>query len=294
MSKSPEIIIASAIYPAARPYLGDFFKSIEKASKNHNVRVVLTCENVDDWQQYVSTDTLQITTYNIQSGLSLGKAREALFKCAKTQRSDICIFVDADDMLTSDAIDAYTHSIQTADFVCGNLQLVDEIGQNIECQTLYDEWNISGKIKSSDILLNGNFIGLGAVALTNKCLDSIPDQIPEDIIGVDWWIFYKLLEAGFTGNILKKPTILYRQHGNNVSGIFPTHNLEILKKRIQIALAHFSHIDKTEDVEKRLIGLKRLLTKLDDTNELSIFNPIINKPIPWYSDVIEASLEQKN
>jgi hypothetical protein len=286
----PEISIATSLYPAAMPYLEDLMHSLEAACLGYACRFIVTTENIKGWEHMVPQE-FTVHTQALQPGISLSQSRQNLFALAKQHAKNHVIFIDADDMMTRDAVQYYMAGLGSHDFVCGNMRLIDQLGAPLSYPPLYDAWNMKGVLENSDSLLGGNIIGLGAVALRKECLMAIPDVLPKEVIGVDWWVFTILLDQGFKGFLLEEPTILYRQHNNNVSGILNTLDKALLKKRTEIAIAHFQNLPTTQARKARLDALQQYFIYLDTLGVIENLKNTDLKPIPWYSDAIDLAFK---
>ena len=140
-------------------------------------------------------------------------------------QTDYLMFCDQDDIWLSDKVESTLNKMlqeekiskpNTPILLHTDLKLVD--GQLKEISTSYIHYSGLNPESGSTFsrLLTQNCV-TGCTMMLNKPLIELTDHVPNGIVMHDWWI---ALVAACFGKVvfLNKPTILYRQHGNNTVG----------------------------------------------------------------------------
>ena len=131
---------------------------------------------------------------------------------------------DQDDVWLPDKIECTLHAMklleneagfQTPLLVHTDLTVVD--GQlNVISGSLCAFQGISpGRCALRNVVVQNNVTG--CTAMYNRALAELIDETPDIFVMHDWWIAMLAAALGRTG-FVEKPTMLYRQHGNNSVG----------------------------------------------------------------------------
>lgn len=155
------------------------------------------------------------------------------------------MFSDQDDVWLEDKIKVCIERMKIEEFqnnepilIHTDLKVVDE-NLNILGESFFEYRALNPEKKEINELLVQNNI-TGCTMLWNKKLNDLINIEDEAIAMHDWWFS---LTAATLGKIIciDQPTILYRQHGNNVVGATRVNTISFIIKR----LAGKSHVKET-------------------------------------------------
>lgn len=203
----------------------------------------------------------------------------------KNSSSDYTFFSDQDDIWLPFKVEASLKALKEAEkafpktplLLHTDLSVVDSHKKMIAPSF----WRYSGlnPIKTSTFnrLLIQNTV-TGCSMVINKELKELIGLIPKEAIMHDWWL--ALLASAFGKVIsLPTPTLLYRQHTQNVLGAQKFSLQKLLKKG-------FNYLSSSEDYEKRIKAR---------FNQAKAFQALYGDLIPQQNKVIlEAFLEGNN
>lgn len=256
----PTIDILMAVYNNA-DYIADQLQSLMEQTYPHFHLIVR-----DDCSSDRSIEIIEEFQTRYPGKITLIKGKENLgargnFAALMHKvKADYIMFCDADDVWLPNKIEESLELMQKNETIHGKktplLIHSDLKVVNKELRILNSSfWNYSklnpDLAKYLNRLLPQNVI-TGCTMLINKPLLELAMPIPQEAIMHDWWI--GLVAAGF-GQIdcLRKPTILYRQHGKNDVGA----------KNWRSTATYWSHFKKTMQIR----GRKELKQRLAKTIE---------------------------
>lgn len=180
------------------------------------------------------------------------------------------MFCDQDDVWKKDKIQLSFESIKSKNdvpiLVHTDLEVVNS---NLEIlgDSFFKYRALNPHIKEINRLLIQNNV-TGCTMMWNKKLNDLIDLNNINIVMHDWWI---TLVAAIFGEIIfiNKPTIMYRQHGNNVVGATKVNSIKFI----------FNRLMKSNKIKKTMIDsveqAKELLNSYN-INDESIKNLIEN------------------
>lgn len=214
-----------------------------------------------------------------KGGSSKANFASILSYVTKSYNFKYFMFSDQDDYWLEDKIKICMNSMLNTEqmfsgpiLVHTDLRVVD---QNLKTlgDSFFDYRALDVSKKDLNHLLIQNNI-TGCTMLWNKSLNDIIDLENENIAMHDWWI--SLVASAF-GNIIciKKPTILYRQHGDNVVGATKVNTVGFIVKR----LTGSAHVKETlyMAVEQASCFLSVYKDKLSNEQK-EILNTFISMP----------------
>lgn len=192
-----------------------------------------------DWHLYICDDCSTDATYEIanafadtypelitcvQNETNTGSAGANFLQMLAMSKGDYVMFCDQDDVWRPNKIEASVRAMkkmeerygaETPMLVHSDLIVTDR-NLDVIAPSLLEMQKLEGSQRTFEKQLVQNCV-TGCTMLFNKALRDLLDPLPECYIMHDWWI---ALVASCFGKIgfLNMPTILYRQHSDNVEG----------------------------------------------------------------------------
>lgn len=179
-----------------------------------------------------------------------GSARDGFFRLMGYASGDYIMFCDQDDVWLPDKIRRTYFAMKHMERDCGadtpllvHTELIVSDMKTGKCFDSFTQYQgLDPRAKSlSRLLCQNNVTGCTVMinrALLSLCLAGDIDAVREDILMHDWWLALLAAACGKIG-FVRRPTILYRQHGNNTLGAVRTGSLpyifSVLKKRRESA-----------------------------------------------------------
>ena len=254
--------VLSAVFPVVLPFVSNLVKSLsEQTIKDFDWVVLNDSINTGLLQKQIEGS---FAYKNIPvAGMKPSQNRWfGIQHCIAFGYSTI-IFQDADDFMSANRIENALHLLEKSRVVFHGLSLVDENGAMYK-DNIWSERLTSGHIITADFLRDKNCIGLGNTAIRTDAISKEMD-IPHDVIAVDWFIFYQLLQEG-AAMYSDKALVYYRQYPANAAGIGYL-NEERIRKAVTVKQQHYASL------VKRFPELQR------EQEKLHLFqNLILNQP----------------
>lgn len=199
--------------------------------------------------EYAKAYPKKITVQKNRSGT--GSAREAFLKMMLEHKDDYVFLCDQDDVWKSDKISISMQAIRDMEKRFGertpllihtDLVVVDEnlreIGPSYRAMN-----DVRPQRNTLEKILIQN-ITVGCTMVYNRALSDLLRPIHGYFYMHDWWIALIASAFGLTGSV-KTATVLYRQHGANVSGSKDVHSIFYILKRATGAQALRSEMTYT-------------------------------------------------
>jgi hypothetical protein len=208
--------LVSFLYPAARNFFGAFVANLN-AQTTKQFTIVLFNDGVVNPERWLSLLKVPYLIFPANASTPMSIRFEAMEKL-RTLDFEYLIFQDSDDGLSSMRVEVVTKLLRCFPMVVNDLDIIDKDGQILEKKIWEKRFEIQPTFNFSD-LVNFNFVGLGNTAIHAELLKALPIQPAEEIVAVDWYLFYALLYVTkTTGYRTSACTTLYRQHSRNSIG----------------------------------------------------------------------------
>jgi glycosyltransferase involved in cell wall biosynthesis len=197
-------------------------------------------QDFSDWRLLIRDDVSSDNTANILSeyaqkhpdrikvidnnGLNLG-ARQNFAELLRIAESDLMMICDQDDIWLPDKISITLNKMKELQGNFGNIVpllvhtnfKIINADLDVLAESGWKYLNIDpGKAGSLNRLLVNN-TQTGCTIMLNRPLRDIALPIPQEAVMHDWWLALVAAVFGRSG-LIGRPTMLYRQHGENVSG----------------------------------------------------------------------------
>ena len=171
------------------------------------------------------------------------------------------IFADSDDLMASNRVEKSIEILQEHDFVCNDLDLIDQSG-NILYEGFWSDRLNNMEIITPEFLKDQNIFGLGNTAARGRSLKKI--HIPQELIAVDWYLFLNLITNDQKAVFTSQTKTLYRQYSSNI-GLASSINAESLQKAVKVKLAIYDVLRGADhDFERRYANMQELGKKIED------------------------------
>lgn len=176
-------------------------------------------------------------TYHVNKTAS-GSAKNNFYGLLMNVDADYVMLSDQDDFWLENKIELTLNKMKESEakygfgfplLVHSDLIVVDDKLKTLN-ESFYVMERINPKLNRLNNVLVTNIVA-GCSMMLNKSLLNLFIKLPKDSIMHDHW--FALIAAAF-GKIVfvEKPTILYRQHGNNVAGVNRRNLFENIKYKI--------------------------------------------------------------
>lgn len=127
---------------------------------------------------------------------------------------DVIFLCDQDDVWLPDKVNDVMSEIKNgADIVLHDASVTDS-DLNITEPSFFAIRKSNIDFKSN--LIKNTFVGCCMAFTRQVMLDTLP--FPKELPMHDWWIALAAIKKGYKAVLLKKPLILWRRHGDNVTG----------------------------------------------------------------------------
>lgn len=258
-----KVAVLSAIYPAVVSYLPALLESLSIQTYTSFDWVVIN-DGVDSnsIKQQVS-DRFPCTILEF-TDLKPAKNRLEGIKHCFQHGYDYIIFQDADDWMSNNRIADSLYHLDQEPIVFNAIDLVDE-KDTVLVEDIWQTRLSHRQVISQSFINNKNCIGLGNAAIRTNI---IPETlfIPDEIIAVDWFLFYTLLKnnnAVYSSN----SKVFYRQHEANIAG-FPELNRESIDKAVKVKRTHYQFLSplfpELQEVKNRFGKFEREVASNED------------------------------
>lgn len=208
--------IITFLYPASEKYLGNLVADLNKQT-DKNFSVIAFNDGVQHPEQWLKSLQMPYQVIEVEGSTPMAIRFEAL-KRLHTMDFEYLIFQDSDDGLSTNRVEVVSELLQDYPLVVNDLDIMDDTGQVGSTHIWKERFDAAPVFNSKD-LLDYNFAGLGNTAIRTGLLEVAPKQPTQELIAVDWYIFYSVLAtAGISGYRTSQCTTLYRQHSQNSVG----------------------------------------------------------------------------
>lgn len=247
MKKEKSVAICLATYNGEE-YIGQQLDSLLNQSYSKWVAYIRDDNSTDGTMQILEKyvhkypDKFKLIT-DVQGGGNSQKNFALIHKWVTLNANpDYYMFCDQDDYWLKNKIEESVALIAPYNNmpVLGHTDLkIADSELNIICESFIKYRALNPKVKDLNHLLIQNNI-TGCTMIWNRALNKYIDLTNNRVAMHDWWI--ALIASSFGKIIfLPKPTILYRQHGDNVVGATEVNTPTFIIKR----LIGFNHVRKT-------------------------------------------------
>lgn len=247
-TRTPLISIAMATFNGEK-YLRDQLQSIY--NQTYNKIEVIVCDDlstdktVEILEEFANTYGL---VYQINdSHLGLVKNFE---KALSLARGDYIALSDQDDIWYPNKLELLINNIGSCSMIFSAVQVIDENGNPHNNPIIVSEYSRdhTEKVNFSDFIETAWV--LGCTGLIEKSLLEKTLPFPNGVMFHDWWLTMAAIKMGNGIKYIHKPTIKYRQHGDNAAFRFFL-DISWNKKRVEFYKLLFSKFRDKLSLEER-------------------------------------------
>lgn len=230
------------IHPKSIKFFDEYLNSMDIQSfKDFNLIIFLDRVDLCEIQYIINNcDKLNIICRQLDSDLSIPKAREAALEYLKDNNYDTCIFTDTDDFFHKDYVSELIRSLSENN----NIVFCDVSIYFSDTNILTNYFGRYGVPEEIDLqyICEKNCIGLGNSGIRLSLYEKDEFHFPDDIIAVDWWFYSVLMKKkGCKAYFINKPLVFYRQYDSNTAGFLNLDDNKIING-IKVKILHYKNL----------------------------------------------------
>lgn len=282
---NPETVFLTTIFPASKPYLNDFFKSLQNQTyKNFDILVIN--DGIDNFSAY-KTQYSDLKIIECISEQTPAKNRESgINKTIELGYKNI-ILGDSDDYFSNNRIQKSVEALQNNKIVVNDINLFYD---NKSTDNFFTN-NLKNINLIQENILDANVFGFSNIAFSSDIIN-LPVKFDDNLIAVDWYFITTLLiNHPVKLNFLDGVQTYYRQHENNTIGM----SMLLTEKKLELGLNvkqkhYYALIEycKTNKLENKLFNLEHKLKQIQDLKE-KLSNAEFKEK---YISIVNASIKQ--
>jgi hypothetical protein len=275
----------TTFYPAAKPYLQTWANSV-KAQTDQDFDLWIATDNVEvnDWDRPKDG----IHWFHAEPGDTPASLRQSVFE-EIVQAYDAVIFVDSDDVLLPNRVNAAKYYLRLCDVYGCALNLVDTLGTDLMLTFT------TSRTDYTTLLSCHNIFGLSNTAYKTetlaKCL-----PLPTDTVLVDWLLVSRALRENAELFFDPTPHMLYRQYPSNTAKVLPPYTPSEIKRATELVLQHYKLLEKENvqtHLKERQREVQQFSANIADSEVLARYTKALNalKPVfLWWECVANEEL----
>lgn len=232
------VAVFAVIFPGNLPFFAAFLQSLQRQTFR-NFDLILAVDQVPDVDKYFSEVAWSGKVVLLDVTGSIASVRMQGIERLRREGYEYVIFCDTDDVMGPGRINTVVRALKQSPLVATDFSLINQTGEVTKehywATRLPDQHTFSRRE-----LMHYNFAGLGNTACRGDVLKVV--ELPDELIAVDWFLFYQLLEDQ-NGLFIHGAEYFYRQHQANTAGVDML-SVERLKKIAMVKQVHYQHAVK--------------------------------------------------
>lgn len=277
---SPTLCLYTTIYPSAKPYLSDWYRSVlRQTDRGFQLWIGLDAMSVEEATAAFGEE-VKATWVLAKHGDTPAQVRQrALGRII--DRHEAVVLVDSDDILHESRVAAARADLQRSDLSGCALNLVDQTGASLDMVM-----TVPSGLSPEELFPRNNIFGLSNSAfrteLLRRCL-----PLPSEVVLVDWFLATRAWLYG--GRLLFDRTARmdYRQHDQNMAQVRPPFT-ELQIRRDTKRVLHHLHIVKRGLAQEAIGERVQLLDEVMD--DIRVFHD----KIVVQASILDSYLESLN
>jgi len=238
--KKSNTAFLTTIFPVSKPFLKDFFNSLQKQSFK-NFDIIVINDGITDFYKIKNLyPELNIIEYH--TDFSPPKNREFGIKKTIELEYENIILGDSDDYFDENRVAVILELLNKNNIVINDIHLFNEkeTKKNFFSKFVQNqEYNINDFITAT-------FAGFSNTAIKTSLLKKNDMFFFDELIAVDWYFLTTLLLQNSAEKVFftNETGTYYRQHKQNTIGINETVNFDKIKFGLKIKTIHYDAIIK--------------------------------------------------
>jgi len=225
-----KIAFMTVVYPAMRPYLDDFLRSLQQQSIQ-SFDLVVCNDELRDFDFSVHGFNVRV----VNCSGTPAAIREQGIRWLIENDYEQAIFGDSDDFFDRRRVESALSLLDRYDIVANDISLVDQAGNLLLGNYFTNRIKHLDEIPP-DFVSDCNIFGLSNTAVRLACWENV--ECPEELIAADWYLFSTALRNGSRAVFNAESTTFYRQHGENTVG-FKELTLEKVLAGVRTKMLHY-------------------------------------------------------
>tara|TARA_Y100000588_G_scaffold393459_1_gene509563 strand:+ start:382 stop:1242 length:861 start_codon:yes stop_codon:yes gene_type:complete len=242
----------SVIYPQMRPFIEDFFRSLQNQS-DPSFDLIIVNDGFGSLKRLLQEfSQLNIIELTIQG--TPAHIRNRAIEFIVLQKYKYLIWGDSDDYFEHNRVEVIKKLLVTHDIIVNDFDLVTANNKTIKQSYLSNRFDDKYAISITDIV-DYNFLGLTNTGLRTELLQNF--RASDRIIAYDWFLFSCVISKRNANTIFTNQTkSFYRQHHFNTIGLGEIEiKLEAFVTRAELKLIHYEEM-ATIDISYKPIYLR--------------------------------------
>lgn len=258
---APRIAVFSVVHPLAEPFFDDFLDSLESQT-DQDFRVFLVDAGASALGERLADRQLNVTIHAAEGSPTAVRRQGIMAACR--ENIDWLIFLDSDDYCAPDRVARCRQSIAGADILFFDAVI---FGKGIDKPISLLTRRFEHAEQPEDILPHANFLGLSTTAARLKAVRAALDTLPDDLIAFDWALFTRMVLAGSVTRYVRGSPTWYRQHQDNIAGIFDLSD-EQIRRGVAIKARHYALFRDAGALYARLAEAFAVLQRRIETDDI--------------------------
>lgn len=223
----------TTVHPASAPYLGDFFRSVQRQT-DRAFDLWIGTDGLEPETIAAHLESLPETQFVVaERGDTPASLRQRAWRGIVTCYDSV-IFVDSDDVLYPTRVAAAKEALQTCDVYGCALNLITQEGAGTGLQL-----QVSPASDWSEIIPSHNVFGLSNTAYRSEVLAALL-PVPPEVALVDWFLVTQAYLAGARLQFDPVARMDYRQYSDNTARVLPPFTPRQIVQATDHVLKHYS------------------------------------------------------
>jgi len=206
----PKTAFFTVVYPEVKPFLADFFASLQRQTNQH-FDVIVFNDGLGDYDFACEGLGLDV----VDCGGTPAAIRQQGLEYLIAHGYVNVVFGDSDDYFSSGRVEKSIELLQHYDVIVNDVSLVDKEGKLLLADYFSSRIDHLENV-DRNFINDRNIFGLSNTAVRLSVMQGI--DCPKDVIAADWYLFSRILAKRASAVFSSAWKTFYRQHGANTAG----------------------------------------------------------------------------